>query len=147
MSTARIEFTPSTVQVEPTRGRQTARPDKSGFGDVLSVGAHLVLTGAEVVGSVVGGPIVGAVFRMARTGLTAVLSSQAGGAGAAPSGGAPGSEIEQVHALHRESQAFSLQLLNLQREVQDENRRFTTLSNVLKASHDTAKAAVNNIRS
>ena len=50
-------------------------------------------------------------------------------------------------ALNKASQAFSLQLLGLQQEVQDENRRFTTLTNVIKSSHDTAKAAVSNIRS
>jgi hypothetical protein len=51
-----------------------------------------------------------------------------------------------MHAMQRESQAFNLQLLNLQEDVQQENRRFTTLSNVLRAKHDTAKAAVSNIR-
>ena len=30
--------------------------------------------------------------------------------------------------------------------VQQENRRFTTLSNILRAKHDTAKAALANIR-
>jgi len=31
--------------------------------------------------------------------------------------------------------------------VQQENRRFTTVSNVLKAKHETAKSAIGNIRS
>ena len=50
-----------------------------------------------------------------------------------------------MYAMQRESQAFNLQLLNLQQDVQDENRRFTTVSNCLKAAHDTAKQAVNNM--
>jgi len=40
-----------------------------------------------------------------------------------------------------------MQYLALQEEVQQENRRFTTISNVLKAKHETAKAAIGNIRS
>ena len=39
------------------------------------------------------------------------------------------------------------QVIQLQEQVQQENRRFTTVSNVLRAKHDTAKAAVSNIRS
>ena len=39
-----------------------------------------------------------------------------------------------------------MQLLGLQEQVQQENQRFTTLSNVMRAKHDTAKAAVSNIR-
>ncbi len=30
--------------------------------------------------------------------------------------------------------------------MQSENRRFTTMSNLLKARHDTAKSAISNIR-
>jgi hypothetical protein len=40
-----------------------------------------------------------------------------------------------------------LQLLALQEDVQQENRRFSTVSNVLRARHDTAKAAISNVRS
>jgi hypothetical protein len=49
--------------------------------------------------------------------------------------------------MNRESQQFNMQMLALQEEVQTENRRFTTLSNVVRARHDTAKAAVSNVRS
>jgi hypothetical protein len=74
--------------------------------------------------------------------------SQPGTAGlAAGSGASDQSDIQTMQAMQRESQAFNLQLLGLQEDVQQENRRFTTLSNVLRAKHDTAKAAVANIRS
>ena len=63
--------------------------------------------------------------------------------------GATGDQVDMATmvAMQRESQAFNLQLLALQEDVQQENRRFSTLSNVLRAKHDTAKAAVANIRS
>jgi hypothetical protein len=40
-----------------------------------------------------------------------------------------------------------LELLTLQSEIQRRNRQIALLSNVLKARHDTAKAAINNLRS
>jgi len=44
------------------------------------------------------------------------------------------------------SQGFNLQYLALQQSMQDENRRFTLVSNIMKTKHDTAKNAINNIR-
>jgi len=44
------------------------------------------------------------------------------------------------------SQSFNLQYLGLQQAMQDENRRFTLVSNIMKNKHDTAKNAINNIR-
>jgi hypothetical protein len=61
-------------------------------------------------------------------------------------GGSDGSELATMQAMQRESQAFNMQLLGLQDQVQQDSQRFTTLSNVLRAKHDTAKAAVSNIR-
>ena len=48
--------------------------------------------------------------------------------------------------MQRESQAFNLQLLELQEQVQRETRHFTTVSNVLRAWHESARSAVANIR-
>jgi hypothetical protein len=48
--------------------------------------------------------------------------------------------------MQRESQAFNLEYLALQESMQSENRRFTTMSNLMKARHDTSKAAIGNIR-
>jgi len=66
--------------------------------------------------------------------------------GLATSGISDASDMAQMEAMQRESQVFNLQLLDLQEQVQQENRHFTTISNVLRAKHDTAKAAVSNIR-
>ena len=38
------------------------------------------------------------------------------------------------------------QMLALQQQIQEESQRFTTISNVMRAKYDTAKAAVSNIR-
>ena len=42
--------------------------------------------------------------------------------------------------------SFNMQYLMLQQQMQSENRQFTTLSNVMKTKHDTAKNAINNVR-
>jgi hypothetical protein len=40
----------------------------------------------------------------------------------------------------------NMRFLQLQAQIQAENQRFTTLSNVMKARHETAKTAIGNIR-
>ena len=159
MSNPRVDSNNATVQVETSRARQTAAPPATPFSQVLTGGANVLLAGASVVTGVVGGPALAAVVREAGSqligaaagggvGAGGAMGGPTGGAAAAASGaGGQGSEISQMYAMQRESQAFNLQLLNLQQDVQDENRRFTTVSNCMKAAHDTASAAVKNLHS
>ena len=153
MSNPRIDPTTTSVQVAQTTQRQTSKPPETPFNQVLAGSANALLTGAQVVTGMVGGPVLAAAVREAGSHLIgAATGGGGGGAGGGTAAGivnasSPGSEFSQMHAMQRESQQFNLQLLNLQTEVQDENRRFTTISNVLKSAHDTAKAAVGNIRS
>ena len=150
MSNSRIDPTTTSVQVEPARTRQTETPTTP-FSQVLTGSANALVAGASVVSGVVGGPVLAAAVREAGSQLVGGIAGGGGGGAGTPAGvmnaGSQGSEMSQMHAMQRESQSFNLQLLNLQQNVQDENRRFTTLSNVIKASHDTAKSAVGNIRS
>lgn len=44
------------------------------------------------------------------------------------------------------SQSYNLEYLALQQNMQNENKQFTTLSNVMKTKHDTAKNAISNVR-
>jgi len=63
---------------------------------------------------------------------------------------AEGSSTEQMMMATKEmqemNQTFNLQLLTLQQKMQNDNRKFTALSNIMKTRHDTAKAAINNVR-
>jgi len=43
-------------------------------------------------------------------------------------------------------QSFNLQYLQLQQDMQQQNRQFTLVSNIMKVKHDTAKNAINNVR-
>lgn len=159
-----------TPRVEGSNGRAT--PKGPSFSAYLGA-ARPVLKQAEAVASVLpGGPILAAAVRapqalaggspgvgvggtggvaMAPRSAGAPISGGApGGAGAATAvgttagaGGAEGSGIESVLA---DSQAFNLYYLQLQEQISAENRQFSTLSNVLKARHDTVKNAIGNIR-
>jgi hypothetical protein len=49
--------------------------------------------------------------------------------------------------LSREvNQSYIKEYLQLLNKLTDENRRFTTVSNIMKTKHDTAKNAINNVR-
>ena len=39
-----------------------------------------------------------------------------------------------------------MQFLTLQNNMQQENQKFSTLSNVMKVRHDTAKNSISNVR-
>jgi hypothetical protein len=147
------------LEIDTTRGRQT-QPPAAPFRSVLAGGVSLLMTGAEVATHVVGGPVLAAAVHDARVGATGALAggapAGAGGIGApagsafaaAAAGSAMGGDpgIASVEALMQQGQASNLQLLALQQQVQQENQQFTTVSNVMRAKHDTAKAAVSNIR-
>ena len=117
------------IQVGETRARTTARAERSSFGKVL-------LSGVEIGATVIAGPIAGAAVR-----------TISGPLGASGGGSSEQSTIDEMRALQEQSQSFNMQYLALQEEVQQENRRFSTVSNVLKAKHETAKSAIGNIRS
>lgn len=133
--TIRTERDPAslTVAVDPSRGRATAEPADRRFRGVLREGAGALLAGVESATRVLPG---GAVISAAVRGATAASSAEPGEAGA-------GRSLEDVLGRQADTQ---MQYIELQQRMQDENRRFTTLSNVLKARHETAKTAIGNIR-
>jgi hypothetical protein len=148
--------TDTRLEIDATRGRQTERP-AAPFRSVLAGGVSLLMTGAEVATHVVGGPVLAAAVHDARVNTAGAIAGAAmtgagGGAAhpaaiAAAAAGATGTpELGGMESLMQQGQLSNLQLLALQQQVQQENQRFTTVSNVMRAKHDTAKAAVSNIR-
>jgi hypothetical protein len=149
MSIDPVETSRGSLTVAAARQRQTERPANP-FRMALATGVNVLLSGAETVGGVVGGPILAAAVRGAETSVSAGAGPPLGGGGTALGPDATAvatgaADFSRIEALQRESQAFNLQLLELQEEVQQENRRFSTVSNVLRARHDTARAAINNV--
>jgi hypothetical protein len=146
--------TDSRLEIDATRARQTERP-QAPFRDVLAGGVGLLMSGAEIATHVVAGPVMAAAVHDARIGaVSSIAPSRVGPAGAGPGAigptGAPtaagASEPANVQTMMQDGQASNMQMLLLQQQIQEESQRFTTVSNVMRAKYDTAKAAVSNIR-
>ena len=74
------------------------------------------------------------------------LASAGTGAAGASAGAATGGEGAGLDAALQQSQDMNLYYLQVQEAVNAQNRSFTTMSNILKAQHDTVKTAIGNIR-
>ena len=142
------------LEIDTTRARQTEKP-AAPFRDVLAGSVSLLMSGAEIATHVMAGPVMAAAVHDARVGTATAMAGtavgSAAGAGSAagtPLGlpGAAGSEMSTVTGMMQDGQSSNMQLLALQQQIQDESQRFTTVSNVMRAKYDTAKAAVANIR-
>jgi hypothetical protein len=131
------------------------------MGKALTGGAELALSALP------GGPLMAMALR---NGANTDVSIQplAGGTGTAPAaggfaGGATsnpegpgvsgatgtstgGGELGNMQSAMTQSQEMNLQFLRLQEQVNTQNRSFTTLSNLMKAEHETVKTAIGNIR-
>lgn len=142
MSNVKLPNQPNLI-IKQARTRTTHKVEGPDFGSVFRAGANAVLRGVETAAGIVGGPLMSGAIRTARSGLGPIE----GGGGYNGGGGGEDSTFDEVRALQEQAQAFNLQYLAIQEEVQQENRRFTTLSNVAKAFHDTNKAVLQNIRS
>lgn len=122
---------PSKVTIETVGGRTTALPPERQFRAFLDRSGARLADSASALMRMVGAPRL----------VAAAVSEESGQVQdslARPVG--------QFDDLLGASTAANDHYLLLQERISAENRRFTALSNVLKARHDTAKAAVNNIR-
>ncbi len=134
------------LEIGATRSRQTDRPAQP-FRDVLAGGVSLLLSGAEVATHVMAGPALAAAVHGARAGATAAVAGTAGVAGGASgAAGTGGGSPTDLSSILQDGQSSNLQLLALQQQIQNESQQFSTVSNVMRAKYDTAKAAVSNIR-
>jgi hypothetical protein len=138
------------LSITPTGPRQTPRND---FGTVFARTAQeVVRTGAGVVATLApGSPAVSA----AVSSVSSVVSSAASSVGSTSAGtdgmgtigqGDPWDLIAAQKEMQAEGMKMNLAYMNLQNEMQKESRTHNAVSNILKVRHDSAKAAINNIR-
>jgi hypothetical protein len=73
------------------------------------------------------------------------LVGVAGGVGQGD-GDAAALQTQATREMMEMNQSFNMQYLMLQSAMQDESRRYTMLSNVMKTKHDTAKNSISNVR-
>lgn len=137
--TIRTDASSLRVTTAPMAGRATAEPADRRFRAALADGANVLLGGVEAAARTLpGGEIVAAAIDR-----TAAGASSRGGSGASALGSSLDATTDEALAG---SSNEAMELIALQQQMQDENRRYSTLSNVLKARHETAKNAIGNIR-
>jgi hypothetical protein len=153
------------LSITPTVARQTPQND---FGTVFARTAQeVVRSGAGVVASLVpGGAAVsaavssvssvvsGATSSLRSASATPMTGGAGGTSGTSGGGGLTGTTGQgdqwDLLAAQKEMQAegakMNLAYMNLQNEMQAESRAHNAISNIMKVRHDSAKAAINNIR-
>jgi len=65
---------------------------------------------------------------------------------AASGGGSQDQLLAATKQMREMQMSFNLQYLQLQSQLQNENRSYTAISNIMKTKHDTAKNSINNVR-
>jgi hypothetical protein len=128
-------------RLAPTSPRPTPPPGKRQFRDALGSGSQALLMGVESAAALLPGRTVASA---AVRGTVGAPSRASAGAAEAPAG-PPSGDLGLPDTLRMQMDQ-SLQYLHLQEQISAENRRFSALSNVMKARHDTAKSAINNIK-
>jgi hypothetical protein len=141
-----------TTSVVPSLPRQTPKND---FGDVLAntMSKATVAGGALIngMGMAFGAPVLSA----AVSNVTALAATAAGPSGVLPVGSRTPASVASVAGAPARDDMWGLlhlqdmqsrEFLALQNEMQRESREFNAISNVIKVRHDSAKAAINNIR-
>lgn len=162
----------SSLSIAQTVPRQTPQTD---FGPTFARAAReVVRTGAGLVGGMLpAGVISSAAVAGLRGAVSAAVPSPmaltASATGGASSTGASSSAMsahataagttagatgqgdawdlmEAQKLMNAEGQKFNVAYLALQNEMQKESREHNAISNIMKVRHDSAKAAINNIR-
>lgn len=145
------------LSITPTVPRQTPQND---FGTLLArTASEVVKTGSGIVGGMIpGAPALSAAVSSVRSTVSSVTSTASGvtsvpgaSAGSGTAGAATGKGeqwdlLEAQKAMQTEGQQFNAAYLQLQNEMQRESREHNAVSNIMKVRHDSAKAAINNIR-
>jgi hypothetical protein len=151
---------PTRVSLTPTLARQTPHQE---FGALLQ---NTLRQGATLAGSLMGSVPGGGIISAAVSSVTS-LASRGGGpgttsaglaaTGVTTTGGSGGSIVAQLAGSSGEvssslggylgeMRAEADRSMLMQAQMQQESREYNALSNVLKVRHDSAKAAINNVR-
>jgi hypothetical protein len=158
---------PGIVGVQ-TGPRPTATPVRVHFSEVLAGGARALVGGAQAaLRELPGSPIVAVAVRGGVSGVPAMGALASSSPGASPhavaeagapegpgtvsaelstAGGAASAADGSLEGTLAQQQELNLYYLQIQEEVNAQNRTFSALSNVLEVEHSTAKTAIGNIR-
>jgi hypothetical protein len=79
-------------------------------------------------------------------GIAAGGTGMTGGLAGAGGGDSSQALLAATQSMQETQMSFNLQYLQLQSQMQQENRSYTAISNIMKTKHDTVKNSVGNIR-
>lgn len=68
------------------------------------------------------------------------------GLGTAVGGDSQSQLLQATKQMQETQMSFNLQYLQLQSQMQNENRSYTAVSNIMKTKHDTVKNSISNVR-
>ena len=146
------------TSITGTVPRQTPKND---FGQVMArTISGAVTVGAGVAsGLAMGNPILSAAVSTVAGAASQAIGSKSAASVSEVGGGVPGTVggavggqgqdwdlLEAQKLMRSEDRKFNLEYLQLQNTLQKESREFNAVSNIMKVRHDSAKAAINNIR-
>jgi hypothetical protein len=132
------------------------------FSEILAGGARALVRGAQAaLRALPGSPVMAVAIRGGSSGVPSAMAIEGslaagatGGRPEGPGGIAPG-VLEAgttngggegtIEGTLAQQQEMSLYYLQIQEEVNAQNRTFSALSNVLEVEHNTAKTAIGNI--
>ncbi|MEE2961332.1 MAG: hypothetical protein VYA34_11355 [Myxococcota bacterium] len=147
------------VDVNKSRARQTQNASKSfasavantTAGVARSVGAvvpggSILTAAASSIQNSVGSPNARNVSLAGTTTTSSTNDTFSAVNELAASGDSSATMFNATKELQELNQQFNLEYLNLQQEMQGENRKFSAISNVMKTKHDTAKGMIQNVR-
>lgn len=146
---------PDIVSVDTTQ-RPTA--PKVPFSEVLAGGAQALVGGAQsVVQSLPGSPLMALAVRPGATALLpsamnttpegpgGVATGTLGGTSSIATGSASGTSSDGMAQTMAQDQEMNMYYLQIQEQVNAQNRTYSALSNVIEVEHNTAKTAIGNI--
>jgi hypothetical protein len=140
---------PDVVSVETT-ARPTAPTPRVAFSEVLAGGARALARGAQATMQSL--PLSPLMAVAVRPGSTTAVPSAATTAPEGPSTSASGTSTGgatpgdgSIEGTLAQDQEMNLYYLQIQEQVNAQNRTFSCLSNVMEVEHSTAKTAIGNI--
>ena len=134
------------VAVSETAVRATPAPASRQFGEAFKRVGLGIIRGVEAVagGLVPGGSALSSSLRGAR-GVGGGIGSIIQKSTSAESAESPGDAIADA-ATDTSGDTDPMELIELQRQVNNEQLSYSTVSNIMKARHDSAKQVTNNMR-
>jgi hypothetical protein len=106
----------------------------------------LLASAAQIMSKIIPGLTTPEATSLAEYALGGIATGGSDAIGAAVSDSGQADLMNATKSMQETQMSFNLQYLQLQSQMQNENRSFTAISNIMKTKHDTVKNSISNIR-